>query len=96
MASRTYFVYVLASPSRVLYLGVTNHLARRLYEHRTGATPGFVTSHGTCHLVYYETSSDPIAAIAREKQLKGWKRIRKLRLIESMNPEWEDLAKGWF
>jgi len=95
MASRTFVVYILASPSRVLYVGVTNNLVRRLFEHRTGATPGFATTHGTYRLVYCETTTDPIAAITREKQLKGWKRLRKLRLIESTNPQWKDLASGW-
>jgi len=95
MASRTFFVYILASSSRVLYVGVTNNLARRLLEHRSGASPGFAAAHGAHRLVYCETTPNPIAAIAREKQLKGWKRIRKLRLIESTNPEWKDLSKGW-
>ena len=95
MSSRTFFVYILSSPTRVLYVGVTNNLVRRLFEHRTGVMPGFATLHETHRLVHYETASDPIAAIGREKQLKGWKRIRKLRLIESSNPEWKDLAAAW-
>jgi putative endonuclease len=95
MSQRTFFVYILTNPSRVLYVGVTSHLVRRLFEHRSGAVPGFSTTHQIYRLVYYESTSDAISAIAREKQLKGWKRIRKLRLIESMNPEWKDLAEGW-
>ena len=95
MAPRTFFVYVLASTDRVLYIGITNNLLRRLVEHRTGATPGFASAHRAHRLVYYEIGTDPVAAIAREKQLKGWKRIRKLHLIESRNPDWEDLAKDW-
>ena len=95
MPRRTFFVYILASPDLVIYIGVTSDLRRRLFQHRSGATPGFASAHGTHRLVYFESGSDPIAAITREKQLKGWTRMRKLRLIESMNPGWRDLSDGW-
>lgn len=87
-----YCVYILASANKVLYIGVTNDLRRRLYEHKTGAIPGFTARYKVDRLVYFECTSDPNAAIAREKELKGWKRERKVALIEVDNPEWDDLA----
>jgi len=92
MATRAFFVYILASPSRVLYVGVTGNLLKRLAEHRAGIKSGFASRHGTSRLVYFEITSDPLVAIAREKQLKGWKRIRKLALIEAVNPEFKELS----
>ena len=89
------FVYILASKTRVLYVGVTNDLIRRLWEHRSGAVPGFTRRYGVDRLVYYEISAEPARAIAREKQIKGWARVRKVALVESMNPEWKDLAQLW-
>jgi putative endonuclease len=91
---RTYYVYILANRSRSLYIGVTNNIARRVAMHRAGEV---------CHtkryrherLVYVEITSDVRAAIARDKQLKGWLRARKLALIASQNPGWDDLAEGW-
>ena len=90
------FVYILASRSRVLYVGVTADLWRRMWEHRTGALPGFTRRYGVDQLVYYETTQDPLGAIRREKQIKGWARVKKVAMIDSMNPEWNDLAKDWF
>jgi putative endonuclease len=85
-------VYILASAKKALYVGVTNDLRRRLYEHKTGMVPGFTTRYRIDRLVYYECASEARAAIERERQLKGWRRQRKLELIEAENPEWEDLA----
>ena len=93
---RTYYVYLMASRSRVLYTGVTNDLARRVYEHKRGLTPGFTSRYHITRLVYFEEYGDIRDAIAREKQLKGWVRARKMRLIEQKNPTWEDLAEAWF
>lgn len=91
---RTYFVYILASESRELYVGVTNDLYRRLFEHKTSCDPKSYTSrHRTFRLVYCETTGDVNAAIRREKQIKRWKRQRRLELIEQMNPDWRDLAE---
>jgi putative endonuclease len=90
------FVYVLASKSRVIYVGVTNDLVRRVWEHRSGAVPGFTRRYGVTSLVYYEVSVDPAGAIRREKQIKGWARVKKVAMIDSMNPEWNDLAEKWF
>ncbi len=93
---RLVFVYILASKTRVLYVGVTNDLIRRLWEHRTVAVPGFTRRYGVHELVYYEFSAEPARAIAREKQIKGWARVKKVALIESMNPDWKDFAELWF
>ncbi|HEV2671759.1 MAG TPA: GIY-YIG nuclease family protein [Gemmatimonadales bacterium] len=90
---RTYWVYVLASRSRVLYIGVTNDLARRLNEHKQGLIPGFTQKYRVNRLVYFEQFSDIRDAIAREKQIKGWVRARKVELIEARNRTWEDLAE---
>jgi putative endonuclease len=93
---RPVFVYILASKTRVLYVGVTNDLIRRQWEHRTGAVPGFTRRYGVDKLVYYEFSAGPARAIAREKQIKGWARSKKPALIDSMNPAWNDFAELWF
>lgn len=92
----TYFVYILASygRSRVLYIGVTRDLQRRMNEHAHRAGSQFVRRYGVTRLVYFETYADPISAIAREKQLKGWVRAKKIALIEAKNPEWRDLASS--
>jgi putative endonuclease len=89
---RTYFVYILANRSRILYIGVTNDLQRRLYEHKHNLVPGFTSRYRMDRLVYFEETGDVQAAIAREKQLKGWLRAKKVALIESVNPTWEDLS----
>ena len=88
-------VYILASrPCGTLYIGVTAHLLARLYQHRTGSMPGFTARYGVCRLVWYEFHADMPSAIAREKQLKAWRRDWKIALIEEDNPRWEDLAVG--
>jgi putative endonuclease len=87
-----YYVYMLASRSRVLYVGVTNNLERRIAEHQLAKAPGFSKRYYVCKLVYWETFGNIRSAIAREKQLKGWLRKRKVALIESANPQWKDLS----
>ena len=89
----SYYVYILASVSNVtVYIGVTNDLIRRVYEHKTHADPDSFTSQYKVHkLVYFEQTSDIRSALEREKQLKGWRRSKKNWLIETMNPEWKDL-----
>ena len=91
------YVYILANDTNVcLYTGVTNDLVRRLYEHKNNLDPQSFTAQYHIHkLVYFEESSDAYAAITREKQIKGWNRKRKNKLIESMNPQWRDLSEGW-
>jgi putative endonuclease len=92
-----FYVYILASHSRTLYIGVTNELERRVYEHKTKAEPGsFTAKYNIDRLVYYEETTDAIVAIEREKQLKGWTRAKKIALIERMNPLWEDLSDCWY
>ena len=90
---RTYYVYIMASRSRVLYAGVTNDLARRVNEHKLGLNAGFTRRYRVTRLVYFEEYADIRDAIAREKVIKGWRRSRKTCLIEARNPTWEDLAK---
>ncbi|WP_184260362.1 GIY-YIG nuclease family protein [Rhodopseudomonas rhenobacensis] len=87
-----YDVYLLASSKHgTLYLGVTNDLLRRCFEHRTKAAPGFTSRYGVDKLVRFEIYDDVVTAITREKQLKKWRREWKIRLIEELNPEWADL-----
>jgi putative endonuclease len=87
-----YYVYLLASKKHgTLYLGVTNDLIRRLYEHRSKEVEGFTSRHGVDKLVWFEIYENVMTAIAREKQLKKWRRDWKTRLIEEQNPGWVDL-----
>ena len=92
----TYYVYILANyTGTVVYVGVTRDLVRRVYEHRHKLAPDSFTSKYDVHkLVYYETTPDVRAAIEREKQIKGWNRKRKNKLVESRNPSWEDLYES--
>ncbi len=93
--SQTYFVYLLVSRSRNLYTGVTNNLMRRVLEHRKGLVPGFTRRYRIHRLVYCESFSDVRDAIAREKQIKSWRREKKIALIQVSNPTWDDLAERW-
>ena len=86
----------MASRSGVLYVGVTGNLMRRLYQHRTHAVAGFTRKYKVTRLVHYEETAAVAAAIAREKQVKGWLRNKKVALIEAGNPAWDDLAADWF
>jgi putative endonuclease len=90
--SHTHCVYILASQSRNLYTGVTNDLDRRMIEHRQGLVPGFTTRYKIFRLVHFELFGDVRDAIAREKEIKGWRREKKLWLIQRHNPTWADLA----
>jgi len=92
---RSYCVYIMASRSRVLYAGVTNDIVRRVDEHKGGLIPGFTRKYHVTRLVYFERFTEVRAAIAREKEIKGWVRARKIQLIEERNPTWEDLARRW-
>ena len=89
---RRYHVYIMSSRSRALYIGVTNHLARRVQEHKEGRSGGFTSRYKVDRLVYCEEFGEIRDAILREKQLKGWLRARKVELIETANPEWRDLS----
>jgi len=92
---RTYYVYMLASKSRVLYVGITSRLAQRVREHRSGDFGGFTSEYKVHRLVYFESFGSVHAAISREKQLKRWRREKKVALIERENPTWEDLSAEW-
>jgi len=91
--SNTYCVYILASRSRNLYTGMGNNLERRMIEHRQVLVPGFTSRYRIFRLVYFELFGDVRDAIAREKEIKAWRRQKKIRLIESYNPTWTDLAE---
>jgi|SRR5581483_1202543 len=95
--AKHFYIYIMASNSRehVLYTGVTGNLPRRVFEHKQKQSPGFTSRYDVTRLVYYEMFSYPGDAIAREKQIKGWRRSRKIKLIESKNPHWHDLAEEW-
>lgn len=92
---KSYYVYMLTnSGNRVLYIGVTNNLDRRIFEHQSKLVDGFTKQYNCNKLVYYEETSSVVAAIAREKQLKGWDRRKKDRLIGQMNPTWKNLFEA--
>ena len=97
MTPRTYWVYILASRKNgTLYIGVTNSLERRAWQHQNKTTAGFTARYGVDRLVYFEDFRDVTNAITREKQLKAGSRAKKIALIEKENPEWRDLSEGWF
>ena len=91
-----YYVYILSSRSRTLYTGVTNNITRRVAQHRFGGGSRFTSKYRIQRLVYVEPFWNPLAAIAREKEIKGWLRAKKIALIETQNPGWYDLAETWF
>ena len=93
---KTYFVYIMASPSRTLYTGITSTLDRRVVQHRNKTFGGFTARYNVNRLVYYEQFGDVRAAIAREKQIKSWGRRKKIALIELANRDWKDLSAGWY
>lgn len=91
-----YYVYIMANKSKTLYTGITNNLERRVYEHKQKLVPGFTARYNITKLVHYEETTDVLAAIAREKEIKGWLRSKKIKLIELSNPDWHDLATDWY
>jgi putative endonuclease len=93
---RDFYVYIMASKSRVLYIGVTNNLEVRVWQHRQPHPNSFTSRYNVHRLVHCETYADPRDAIAREKELKGWVRARKVALIEAANADWRDLSEGWY
>lgn len=92
---KQYYVYIMTNKSHTLYTGVTNNLERRVEEHKSKSISGFTSKYNVTQLVYYEEGNDVNVAIAREKQIKGWLRVKKIALIESINPEWRDLSEDW-
>ena len=96
MSRQTYWVYIMINNSGTLYTGVTGNLPRRVYEHRQRLVPGFAARYKIDQLIYAESFSQVRDAIAREKQIKAWRRSHKVALIDSANPEWNDLGEEWF
>lgn len=90
---RQFYVYIMNSEPGTLYTGVTNNLVRRVKEHKSGIGSQFTSRYKVNRLAYYEMTNDPITAIQREKQIKGWSRTKKLELIKTMNPAWRDLSE---
>jgi putative endonuclease len=95
--AKLFHIYIMTNRQRfhVLYTGMTGNLTRRVWEHKNKVMPGFTSRYNVTRLVYYEGFFYPDAAINREKEIKGWRRSKKIRLIESMNPQWHDLAERW-
>ncbi|MGD0181929.1 MAG: GIY-YIG nuclease family protein [Terriglobales bacterium] len=94
---KRFYVYIMTNRPRshVLYTGMTGNIARRLFEHKNKLLPGFTSRYNLTRLVYCECFAIPDLAIDREKEIKGWRRSKKIRLIESLNPHWHDLAERW-
>ena len=93
---RVYYTYIVASRSHTLYIGVTGDLHKRVFQHKQKTYEGFSATYNCNRLVWFERFGSPGDAIAREKQLKGWIRAKKVKLIEKMNPAWVDLSDGWY
>ena len=96
MEERVYCAYIVASRSHTLYIGMTGDLLKRVFEHKQRKHPGFSAIYNCSRLVWFERFTGPESAIAREKQLKGWIRAKKIALIERANPTWNDLSEGWY
>ncbi|HEX5236592.1 MAG TPA: GIY-YIG nuclease family protein [Silvibacterium sp.] len=95
MRDRCYYTYIAASRTRVLYIGITSNIERRIAEHKISTAKGFTSKYRCNRLVWFERHTSPTAAIAREKELKGWRRTRKIELIEQENPTWIDFSENW-
>ena len=93
---RQYYVYIMTNKSRTLYTGVTNNIKKRVFEHKNKLIEGFTKKYNLTQLVHVETFRDVNSAIAREKVIKGWLRIKKIELINAANPDWRDLSEGWY
>ena len=93
---RFYYVYILGSISGTLYIGVTGYIRRRIWQHKEHALGAFTAKYDVTRLLYFETFRNIKRAIAREKQLKGWRRQKKVQLIEKDNPHWLDLSRDWY
>jgi putative endonuclease len=93
---KTYYVYIMTSETGTFYTGITSNLKRRIFEHKSKAIPGFTSRYNATKLIYVETFKTPDAAIRREKQIKAWRREKKIELIDSKNPAWHDLAADWY
>ena len=93
---KNYYVYIMASKSGTLYVGITSDIRKRVYEHKSHLVPGFTDKYEVDRLLYFEVIGDSISAIEREKQIKKWRRQKKVALIDTANPEWKDLSQDWY
>jgi putative endonuclease len=96
MKKKFYYVYIMGSLSGTLYTGITSRLSRRAWEHKNKVDYGFTSKYDVDRLLYYETYSNVISAITREKQIKGFRRSKKTTLSQTINPSWKDLSREWF
>ena len=94
--TRHYYVYIMTNRPRTLYVGVTSDLERRVHEHKSESIEGFTKRYKTHRLVYFDATSNIEGAITREKEIKRWRRSKKIDLIEADNPGWKDLSEGWY
>ena len=93
---KTFYIYILTSQSGTLYTGVTSNIEHRVYQHKHKLIDGFTKKYNVDRLVYVEETTDINAGLNREKEIKAWRRSKKVALIQSINPKWEDLAADWF
>ncbi|HJW89742.1 MAG TPA: GIY-YIG nuclease family protein [Anaerolineales bacterium] len=91
-----YYIYILANKTGTIYTGVTNNLQLRVYQHKAKLVEGFTKKYNVNRLIYYEETNDVQVALAREKEIKSWRRRKKLDLVRTLNPKFEDLSAGWF
>jgi putative endonuclease len=96
MHEGAYFTYIMASRSHTLYIGITGDLQKRVFQHKWKEEDGFTARYNCDRLVWFESHQDVQKAIAREKELKGWRRSKKIALIEAANPTWTDLSRNWY
>ncbi|MFC1636864.1 GIY-YIG nuclease family protein [Planctomycetota bacterium] len=93
---KTFYVYIMGSKTGTLYVGMTSNIKRRVFEHKNHLMPGFTDMYNIDRLLCFEVIGDPDSAIGREKQIKAWRREKKVALIDSMNVAWNDLSEGWY
>jgi putative endonuclease len=93
---KNFHIYIMSSKTGTLYTGITSNIKKRVYEHKNHLIPGFTDKYNVNRLVYVEIFGEALSAIAREKQIKRWRREKKVKLIDSTNPKWDDLAAGWY
>ena len=93
---KIYYVYILSSQRRVLYIGMTSNIEQRIFQHKTHVFAGFTAKYNVTSLVYFERHEAVMTAIRREKEMKAWRREEKIKLIECTNPKWRDLSYGWY
>ncbi len=93
---KTFYVYIMASKTGTLYIGFTSNIMQRVYQHKQHLVPGFTDKYNVDKLIYCESFRDALSAIGREKQIKKWSREKKINLIDTENPSWNDLSKNWY